>query len=115
MLRFCNSYHTTVNVAIIYYHPNCPDGGDWVKKGWWVLNPGECKVPYGGDLNDLNRYYLYVAEAIDGRFWAGEYVRQVPNRAFEWCENTASTDSRQAGFRLLDIGDNDNFTVNLTQ
>jgi len=29
------------------------------------------------------------------------------------CENTATSDSREVGFRQLDIGSNDSFTVNL--
>jgi uncharacterized membrane protein len=114
MLNFWNAYGKTVNVAIMYYRPNCPDGGDWIKKGWWVLQPGQSKVPYGGNLSSLNRYFLYVAEAVDGRFWAGEFVRNVPGtRAFELCEHTSTTDSRPAGFRLLDIGGNVDYTVTL--
>jgi uncharacterized membrane protein len=113
MLKFCNSYHTTVNVAIMYLQRNCVDGGDWIKKGWWVIGPGQCKVAYGGDLDDLNRYYCYFAEALDGSFWAGEIVRAVPPQRFEWCEHTASTDSRDVGFRVLDIGDSDNYTLTL--
>lgn len=102
MLQFCNRYHSTVWVAIIYHRPNCPDGGDWAKKGWWRIEPGQCKVPIGGNLP--NRYYYFFAEAADGAFWAGTLATQAPQRVFDWCLNTGSTDSRTLGFRQLDTG-----------
>lgn len=113
MLQFCNRHTQTLWVTIMFYHPNCPDGGDWEKKGWWGIAPGECNVVFGGDLDDLNQYYCFYAEANDGVVWAGPYVRSVTNRAFDWCENVSSTDARDVGYRLLDIGDNDDYTVNL--
>ncbi len=113
MLRFCNQYPREVWVSIMWYHPNCSDGGNWEKKGWWHLFPGECKVVFGEDLDEINRYYTFFAHASDGAVWAGPYVRAVPHTAYDWCEWTANTDSRDVGFRLLDIGDNDDYTVNL--
>src|ERR1700730_7787710 len=62
MLQFCNQYPQEVWVAIMWYHPNCPDGGDWEKAGWWHLYPGECKIVFGDDLEDLNRYFTFYAE-----------------------------------------------------
>jgi uncharacterized membrane protein len=112
MLRFCNHYNSTVWVAVIYYSPNCPDGGDWAKKGWWRMDPGQCKVPIGGDLN--NRWYYFFAEAADGSFWAGDISTQCPQRVFDWCLNTGSTDSRELGFRPIDTGPYSNYTVNLS-
>jgi uncharacterized membrane protein len=119
MLKFCNKYKTGVWVSIMYYEPGCSDGGDWVKKGWWRLTPGQCKVAYGGDLDDLNRYFCFYADADDGAVWAGPYKRFVPFQAFAWCEWIACSHSDgspcgfTAGFRLLDINSHDNFTVNL--
>jgi uncharacterized membrane protein len=114
MLRFCNQYPAELWVCISWYHPNCPDGGDWEKKGWWHLAPAECKIAFGGDVSDVNRFWYYYAESADGRFWAGPFGTIVANGAFDWCENTGSTDSRTVGMRQLDIGDNDDFTLNLT-
>jgi len=113
MLRFINKYSSTISVAIMKLHRNCPDGGDWDKSGWWVMAPGESKVPYGGDLDDLNRYFYFYAFSNDGRVWDGPFLERIPWRAFNLCENTATSDSREVGFRQLDIGSNDSFTVNL--
>jgi len=37
----------------------------------------------------------------------------VPFEAFDWCVDTSSTDSFVVGLRELDIGGNDDYTVNL--
>ena len=113
-LTFCNRYSSGVSVAIMWYTPGCPDGGDWSKAGWYNLAPGQCAKVFNGDLDDVNRYCCYFAEAADGAFWAGDVVTQVPHRAFDWCLNTGSTDSRQVGFRVFDVGDSDDVTVSLT-
>ena len=112
MLQFCNRYHRRLWVAIIYHRPNCPDGGDWAKKGWWEIDPGQCKIAIGGSLP--NRYYYFFAEAADGGFWAGTIRTQAPRRVFDWCLNTGSTDSRTLGFRKIDTGGAANHIVNLT-
>ncbi len=113
MLTVVNGYSQTISVAIWYYHPNCPDGGDWAKKGWWVIPPGQRRVPYGGSLRSLNRYWTYHAHAADGTNWSGPYVSACPPHAFDWCLNTANTQSQSRGFRLLDINGYDNFTLTL--
>jgi len=114
MFKFCNHYPTELWVCLLWYHPNCSDGGDWEKKGWWHLNPGECKIAFSGDLDEVNRYWYYYAEAADGAYWAGPYGTNVSNDRFDWCINTGSSNSRNVGFRELDIGDNDDVTLNLT-
>ena len=114
MLSFSNATEKHIWVAIMYYHPNCPDGGDFSKAGWWHLAPFQGPTPvFNGDLHELNRYYCFFAHNEIGKVWAGEYIRAVPHTAFDWCEFTANTDSRNVGFRLLDIGDSDDYTVML--
>jgi uncharacterized membrane protein len=112
MLRIVNGYSQTMWVAIWYYHPNCPDGGNWSKKGWWQIPPGE-QDRLRRDLDNLNRYYCYHAHASDGVHWSGPYVTPCPPQAFNWCLNTANTQSIDRGFRLLDINSHDNYTLTL--
>ncbi len=114
MLKFSNHYRVRLSVAIMWYTPNCPDGGDWTKKGWWTIDPGQSKIASGLDLADVNRYWCYFARATDGAFWAGDIARMAPSRAFDWCEWTSSSDASQIGFRLLDVGDDDDHTLNLS-
>jgi uncharacterized membrane protein len=120
MLKICSNYPQPLWVAIMYYEPGCSDGGDWIKKGWWRLTSGQCAIVYGGDLDDLNQYYYYYAESEDfATTWNGPINRFVPFQAFEWCEWTACSrsDGRpcgyDVGFRLLDIGDYDDYTLTL--
>jgi uncharacterized membrane protein len=114
MLKFCNHTSETLWVCIEWYHPNCSDGGDWEKAGWWEIGPGQCKVPYGDDLDDVNRFWYFFAHNASGNVWAGPFTEWVPSRVFSWCKNTSSTDSRQVGMRQLDSGDAENLVVNLT-
>ena len=100
-------------MCIIWYTPGCPDGGDWSKAGWWGIAPFQRKVVFNGDLDEINRYYYFHAEADDGAFWAGPIQELVPDTAFDWCLDTANSESRRVGFRELDVGDYDDFTVTL--
>ena len=114
MFRFTNNYPSTVWVMLEWHHANCPDGGDWEKKGWWQIEPGQSAVAFGGDVNDLNSSWYWFAHAQDGAVWAGPFQEIVPDHAFDWCTNTADTSSRTIGMREVDVGDVDNYTVNLT-
>ena len=91
MFRFTNNYPSTVWVMLEWHHANCPDGGD-----------------------DLNSSWYWFAHAQDGAVWAGPFQEIVPDHAFDWCTNTADTSSRTIGMREVDVGDVDNYTVNLT-
>lgn len=113
MLQFVNKYTTTVQVTIMWYTPGCDDG-DWTKKGWWVLNPGQSAIVHGEDLADINRYWCYFASGWDGTsFWSGPISRHVIFPAFEWCEFRANTSSVPVGYRILDCDDIDDLIVEL--
>lgn len=111
MLRLQNDYRATIWAMIEWRHPGCPDGGDWEKKGWWQIEPGQSAVAFGGDLDDVNRYWYYFAEAADGAAWAGPFQEWVPSTAFQWCKNTSSSQARLVGMRQLDIGDSEDHTL----
>lgn len=117
MLRFTSNYPHTLWVAIMYYEPEC-EFGDWIKKGWWRLEPGQSATVYGGHLAIRNRYYCFYAQASDGARWSGPYTRFVPYQAFAWCEWLACWLSAgqcgfHAGFRLLDINSYASYYVTL--
>ena len=113
MFRFRNEYTTTVWAMVEWHHPNCPDGGDWEKAGWWKMEPGEEKVAYGGSVGGLQASWYYYAHAADGAEWSGPFTEIVPPRAFDWCANTSSTDSREVGMRELDTTADD-YTLRFT-
>lgn len=121
-LTLCNSYPSTVWTAIMFYSPETcgGDGGDFEMMGWWRIEPGSCASVYANDLEDLNRYWYYFAHAADGTVWAGPFGASVPRTAFgggQACWGSqmgGSTEFEEIGFRQLDIGDNDNYTLTLT-
>jgi uncharacterized membrane protein len=116
MFRFCNKYPLRVQVAFMWYDPtgSCSSDGQWATKGWWILAPGECKTVFGRDLQKVNKYYYYYAESPDDGFsWRGNVNVYVPYRTFESCLNIGSTDARVVGFRKVDIGSYNNYTLNL--
>ena len=65
-LRFTNNYPSTLWAMIEWYHPNCEDGGNWEKAGWWKIDPGQTKTVFGGDVSDVNRYWYFFAHDADG-------------------------------------------------
>jgi uncharacterized membrane protein len=115
VLQFTNAYSSPVWVMIEWHNPDCSDGSDWEKKGWWQIEPGASKVPFGGDLSDTNQTWYFYAHADDGSEWAGEFQETVPPTAFDWCSNTSNTESRTIGMRELDLpqGQSDH-TIRLT-
>jgi uncharacterized membrane protein len=112
-VQFCNGTSATIWTAYSWYAPGCipEDGSSWVKKGWWSLAPGQCKIVYGAAIS--NRYSYYYAEG-GGRVWAGPFFTCTPDIAFEWCDNTCSTGSRNLGYRQLDTGGSQNYTLTFT-
>jgi uncharacterized membrane protein len=115
MLKICSNYPADLWVSIMFYSPETcgGDGGDFETMGWWTLSTGACANVYANDLEDLNRYWYYFAEAADGAVWAGPYQAYVPNEAFNDCYGTGVSGRRIVGFRQLDIGDADDFTLTL--
>jgi uncharacterized membrane protein len=113
MLTVCNHFPEPIWVCLMMYHPNCPDGGNWLKAGWWRVESGQCQAILGGDLDDLNRYYGLFAQTQDGvTKWFGDYTRPVPHEPFVWCEWTSSSDSVNVGFFLIDVGDSHDYIAN---
>jgi uncharacterized membrane protein len=110
-LYFKNCYPSTIWSMILWYHANCEDGGNWEKMGWWRIEPGQQATVSVADLDEVNRYWYYYAQAANGAYWAGPYGVVVPHTAFDWCVDTANTDSFDVGMRELDIGGNDDYTL----
>jgi len=118
-LTISNQYTAPLSAAIMFLSPDtCSgEGLGWEMMGWWNINPGSSALVYANDLEDLNRYWYYFASAADGATWSGNgtWTNQVERAAFDQCWGIGvSNDTTEVDFRQLDIGDNDNFTLNLT-
>jgi uncharacterized membrane protein len=113
-LRVRNKYPKPISVMIEWHHPNCPDGGDWRKAGWWNVQPGAVATVYGNDVDDVNRFWYFFAQATDGATWSGPISERVPSHAFELCASIASNMDRFIGMREFDVDSNSTYTLNLT-
>lgn len=118
MLRFCNNFTQDLWIAYMFHSPDqCRgDGGNWQAIGWYHVVPGACTVPYANSLHDVgNRFWYFFAENFDSSVvWAGPIAFNAPNNAFNTCFLTQTNiNVRRIGFRVFDVGDSSDFTVNL--
>jgi uncharacterized membrane protein len=103
----------------MFYSPETcgGDGGDFEMMGWWKIEPNSCALVFANDLEDVNQFWYYFAHAADGAFWAGPWGANVPRHAFggdQACwgsQKNAGTEFERIGYRELDIGDNDDYTL----
>jgi uncharacterized membrane protein len=98
-LRFQNNHGRRLWVAVGYYSPGCSDGGDWAKKGWWRLDPGQAATV----LWTTNEYSTFYAEDDVRAHWSGPYTTQLPFSAFDWCWDTGQTGAETVGMRLVTV------------
>jgi hypothetical protein len=98
-LYFRNQTNQMVSVALGYSWPNCPDGDNWAKKGWWRISPGGTVCVRGGASNGAK--YFWHARADNGAEWGGDFAVDLPWSAFDWCWPTSSTSSTRRSMRKL--------------
>jgi hypothetical protein len=90
------------------------EGDAYQSKGWWNIDPGECKIVIGGDLK--RRYYYFRANATGREFTGGEYAFCTVKDVFTITgdENCAGRGYDNTMFKKLDTGKSaKEFTLNL--
>lgn len=102
-LYFRNGRNENIFVAYAYASPGCPDGGDWSKKGWWAIAPGQTAKVRSGWVGG-SKFFFYAEAADRSPVWAGEFFTHLPVNAFDWCWNTASSNGRTLGMRKIIVG-----------
>jgi len=103
--QICNESGEHISVAIAYHNA---DAGNWLSRGWWNLDNGECKTPVGGDLK--NQYYYLYADG-DQHYWSGSHSFCVDdNNAFDLndADNVCSYVTKD--FFEVDTGDAVSYT-----
>ena len=98
-LFFRNETNETIFAALGYSWPNCPDGDNWAKKGWWGIAPGGTATVRGGASNGAK--YFFYAQTQSGLEWAGEFFTPLPTDAFDWCWPTSSSNATVRGMKKL--------------
>ena len=103
--KICNQSGEKISVAIAYHDR---DADNWVSRGWWNLDAGECKTPLAGDLKD-KYYYLYGDG--DQHYWSGEHSFCVDNsNKFTLNEADTTCSYDYEGFFEIDTGDATGYT-----
>lgn len=103
--KICNNSGEKVSVAIAYHDA---DAGNWVSRGWWNIDNGECKTPLTGDLR--NKYYYLYGDG-DQHTWKGSNSFCVDNKdAFTLAEADTSCDYDYENFFEVDTGDATGYT-----
>lgn len=101
-LYFQNTTGTPVYVAYAYHSPGC-DGSEWAKKGWYRIDPGGTAKVLTGWAGP-GKYFFFAESEDRTRSWSGPFFTPLPSRAFDWCWNTGSTDSRTLGLAKIEVG-----------
>jgi hypothetical protein len=116
MFIVANHYHANISFALQYHDPLCR-GDTFRAEGWFNFVPGEqapLNIPALTDLRNTNdSFFYYHIIAGDGAVWAGQFVNNCPNSAFNFCSADQNTADPPRGFRELMIAGQADFTLNI--
>lgn len=114
-LSFTNGTPEPIWLVYAHHDSDCSsDGGsEWLKEGWWQVQPGGSVTVTGGPVNGAK--YFFYAEGGSGRKWSGEFGTSVPLEAFQQCWSIGSSNSQGVSMRKIEVAITSfNHTVNLT-
>lgn len=101
-LEICNDVRGDVTMAYGY-----KEGGQWVARGWYTVQPETCYEVISGDLQ--NRYYYFYAEHVDtNNKWSGSTIFCTNHRrGFKRTSHRVCNgkDWEKTGYRTIDTGE----------
>jgi uncharacterized membrane protein len=108
--RVCNETGSRVGLAIGYH-----DGQGWLTEGWFTLKPNSCELILRGQLT-ARYYYVFGVDYDRGGEWEGRSFMCTREREFtiRGAENCLARGYDRTGFFEIDIGEQKNWTVQLT-
>lgn len=109
-LRICNETQSRIGLAIGYH-----DGQGWLTEGWFNLRSNTCETVIRGQLS-AKYYYVYGVDYDRGGDWGGKSFMCTRDREFtiRGSDNCLARGYDRTGFFEIDIGDQRNWTVQLT-
>ena len=117
MLAFCNHLREDVWLAYMFFSPeDCGgEGGNFQAIGWFHIPPGACTTVYANDLDDVNNrfWFFHAFNRSRSIVWSGPFQVGVTDAPFNHCITLRNTTQQLVGFQVFDVGDNDDFTMNL--
>ncbi len=117
MFIVSNHYHTNISFALQFHDPACRIDDPFRAIGWFNFVPGEQSALNIPALNDLrntnNSHFYYHIIAADGAVWAGPFVNNCPNAAFNFCSTDQNPADPPVGFREQIIAGVADFTLSI--
>jgi uncharacterized membrane protein len=107
-LKLCNRSSETISMALAYR-----EDGQFVSRGWYNAQPGECPIVVSGALQA--RYYYVRAEGSSGGRWDGDHSFCVSDVRFRHGgDNCVAEGLDRRRFFEIDTGLSSSWTHNLT-
>lgn len=113
-LKMCNNTNSNIGIALGYGDVK-GNTKNWRSEGWWNLSPKACETLLEGVL--IARYYYVHAVDYDrGGFWGGSALLCTRDKLFtiQGIENCVERGYRRTGFFEVDTGEEQDWTVTLT-
>lgn len=110
--RICNHAGAQVVVAVGYIDTS--SNPQWLARGWWVIDDGDCATAIGGAIPD--RYiYVYAHTTDNERHWTGDYTFcTVPDKFEIWGTNDDPCNGGTLEhFQEVDTGSSSDWTYTL--
>lgn len=96
-LIVCNNTAQPSNIALGW-----KEGTDWVSKGWWEVQPRDCRLLIIGELR--NKYYYYYAESKSGDLkWNDSKEAHFCTTDDKFYYNSNSDNCVGENFRRVDV------------
>jgi len=117
MFIVSNHYPANISFALQFHDPVCNSADPFRAIGWFNFAPGEenhLNIPALNDLRDThNSHFYFHIIASDGAVWAGPFVNNCPNSAFNFCSTDQNTADPPRGFREIIIAGLKDFTLSI--
>jgi uncharacterized membrane protein len=118
MLTICNQANEPAYVCIGTFNEDACNSVDpeapWMISGWYIIEPGTCGNVFDGNLAEVVPVFLYYAVSESGP-WPGSIAIPVPLEPFERCFGTTAPDDISVNFASQNVGNSEDFVLNLVE
>ncbi|MEM6693181.1 MAG: DUF1036 domain-containing protein [Pseudomonadota bacterium] len=98
-LRICNNHENQRTVAIGYR-----EGPEWISKGWWNIDPGDCTVVLGGALNGRYYHYFENRPGFSGDPASRDLCVILKKFEVNGQDNCVASEHTMVRFKRIDVG-----------
>jgi uncharacterized membrane protein len=111
-LEFQNAFHNKIWIALVYGDNGCGPSR-FREKGWWTVDPGQTRMIWNVNLQNVNRFASFYAEEFKdsgGATWdgTGNNWYKIRDVQFDQCYSDDTGCNQQPNFVTLDFQQADN-------